>query len=674
MTDPVQLGAVASRTGVRFAVWSAHAERVWLCLFDEKGEAETARLEMSRGEGDVFSRAVSGLKPGARYGFRADGPYQPDDGFWFDPDKLLVDPYAIELDRPYVYDSVLGATRGEGGDTARLMPKAIVCAPPAVRRSKPVFRPGGFIYEVNVRGFTMLHPDIPEGLRGTVGALAHPAIIEHLRKLGVSAIELMPITAWIDERHLAPLGLTNAWGYNPVTFMALDPRLVPGGLAELQATVSALRKAGIGTILDLVFNHTGESDRFGPTLSLRGLDARAYFRHFDGHLVNDTGTGNTVACDHPMTQRMVLDSLRHFVTNAGVDGFRFDLATILGRTGHGFDADAPLLKAIRDDGVLTDRVMIAEPWDIGAGGYQLGRFRPPFLEWNDRYRDDVRRFWRGDAGTTGDLATRLAGSSDVFGKDEAAITRSVNFVAAHDGFSLADMVSYERKHNDANGEDNRDGHNENFSWNNGSEGPSGDRAIGEARRRDIQALLATLFASRGSVMLTAGDEFGRSQRGNNNAYAQDNATTWLDWEQRDIVLEDYVGDLARLRQRFAALSKLDFLTGEPASGDGLHDVEWLTEAGQVMSQAEWEDSQRRCLTMVLATPAARARARIAIAINGDGRDSAFKLPARDGCEWQIALAPSESVMRVPDDGAFLVPQRSVLFLEEKPSVSSRSLM
>jgi glycogen operon protein len=662
MSEALEFGATPVRDGVIFSAWSGSAERIWLSLFDERGDKETARHELLRGAGDVFALTIPKLKSGARYGFRADGPYDPDRGFWFDPDKLLVDPYAIEIDRPYRYDPMLAARRGEGGDTAPLMPKAIVTAPVAVRPGKPIFQPGGFIYELNVRGFTMRHPEVPEQLRGTVGALAHPAIIEHLKRLGVSAVELMPITAWIDERHLPPLGLANAWGYNPVTFMALDPRLAPGGIGELRKTVAALRKAGIGTILDLVFNHTGESDRLGATLSLRGLDARAYYRHADGALINDTGTGNTLACDRPAVARMILDTLRHFVRHAGVDGFRFDLAPILGRDDRGFDPDATLLKAIESDPVLADRVMIVEPWDIGRDGYQLGNFRTPMLEWNDRFRDDVRRFWRGDVNALGSLATRLAGSSDVFRKEGLSTTRSVNFIAAHDGFALADLVAYERKHNEANGENNRDGHGENFSWNNGAEGASDNPAIAASRGRDVAALLATLFAARGTVMLTAGDEFGRTQHGNNNAYAQDNETTWLDWINRDRGREDYVAALAALRKRFGALRDTKFLSGE---GSPVADVEWLTERGSPMMEPEWNEGERRRLAMVLASRDGGALSRIAIVFNGDRRGTIFALPTHEDRQWQILLPPPENAPRQVEANAFLVQGRTVVFLEER---------
>ena len=426
------------------------------------------------------------------------------------------------------------------------MPKAIVPVPaPPSDPPPPLFAPGGLIYELNVRGFTMRHPDIPPEQRGTIRALAHSAIIAHLTKLRVAAVELMPIVAWIDERHLPPLGLTNAWGYNPVVPMAIDPGLAPGGVAELRETVAALRAAGIGVILDLVFNHTGESDAFGPTLSLRGLDDASYARAPDGTLVNDTGTGNTLDFAQPPIRDLTLESLRHFAA-LGVDGFRFDLAPVLAR-GPRFDPRAPIFAAIAADPLLSTRLMIAEPWDIGPGGYQLGQFPDTWLEWNDRYRDDVRRFWRGD-GEAGTLATRIAGSSDIF---HGAGTRSVNFIAAHDGFTLADTVSYEHRHNEANGEDNRDGHGENFSWNGGVEGPSDDPAILGRRDADRRALLATLFASKGTIMIAAGDEFGRTQEGNNNAYAQDNPVSWIDWAGRDAALEDFTAALADFRARVA---------------------------------------------------------------------------------------------------------------------------
>ncbi|RVC77736.1 glycogen debranching enzyme GlgX [Mesorhizobium sp. M4A.F.Ca.ET.022.05.2.1] len=663
------LGATFSPDGIRFAAWSSSARRLWVSIFDDSGAHEIDRLELQpQGEGG-HALLVSGLSDGARYGFRADGDYAPERGLWFDPEKLLADPYAIEIDRPYQYHWRLAAKRNEGADTAPLMPKSVACAlPPLLPALPPLFQPGGLIYELNVRSFTKLHPDMPEAQRGTIAALAHPAVIEHLQKLGVSAVELMPITASIDERHLPPLGLHNAWGYNPVTFMALDPRLAPGGLAELRDTVAALRKAGIGTILDLVFNHTGESDRFGPTLSLRGLDAQAYYRHEpDGRLVNDTGTGNTIACDHPVVREMVLDTLRHFVRAAGVDGFRFDLAPVLGRVDGTFDPQAPLLQAIAGDPLLADRVLIAEPWDIGPGGYQLGNFSRPFLEWNDRYRDDVRRFWRGDAGTIGALATRLAGSSDVFARAALATSRTVNFIAAHDGMTLADLVAYEEKHNEANGEQNHDGHGDNLSWNNGAEGDTYDASIAEARLGDQRALLAILFASRGTIMLTAGDEFGRTQRGNNNAYAQDNAITWLDWTGRNHALERYAAALAALRRAAPALADTRFLSGQPQAGSDDPDVAWLTETGSPLGEADWNDARRHRLAMVLGGASA-GDGRLAVILNGDRRQCVFTLPERAGFGWHAAIETADGGV----DPSRPVPGRTVVFMIERKAGRARS--
>lgn len=637
---PVKFGATVTPDGVHFALWSETATAAWVSIFDPAGEAEVDRVALVRGPADIFQGLVPGIGAGTRYGFRTDGPYDPGQGLWFDPAKLLMDPHAIAIDRPYTYDSRLAAPRNFTVDTAPLMPKAIVTSLPEARIPPPPFyTPGGLIYELSVRAFTMRHPAIPEAQRGTIAALAHPAVIAHLKKIGVSAIELMPVTAWIDERHLGPLGLHNSWGYNPVSFMALDPRQAPGGIAELRETVQTLHAHDIGVLLDVVFNHTGESDALGPTLSLRGIDPHAYFhtiRDEPGTLANDSGCGNTLNCDHPATRRLVFDAMRHFVEHAGIDGFRFDLAPILGRARDGFEPGAAFFRELRRDPLLADRVLIAEPWDIGPGGYQLGNFGEPFLEWNDRYRDDVRRFWRGDPHSIGDLATRLAGSSDIFVRTDH--TRTVNFIAAHDGFTLADLVAHQRKHNDANGEQNRDGHDDNMSWNNGVEGATDDPDILAARRRDVKALLSTLFASRGSIMLTAGDEFGRSQRGNNNAYAQDNDITWLDWDGRDIALEDHVAMLAAIR------------AAHPAIGDptllGRDDADWLRLDGQEFGAEDWHNPWTAALMMVLHLPE-QART-VTIAFNRTGENVAI------GERWQ----------RLDGDEAMIAP-RSVAFLAEK---------
>lgn len=560
-------GAHVTAGSTHFAVRAPKAGAVWLCLFEPSGNER--RIALDR-DGDIWSIVLPGDLAGTRYGYRAAGDWAPDRGCWFDPAKLLVDPYAVELDRRFVQHPDLARL---GVDTGALVPRAIVpgCLPDAPRQA-PRFARGGLIYELNVRGFTMLHPDVPEGLRGTVAALAHPAVRAHFRKLCVTAIELMPIIAWIDERHLPPLGLRNSWGYNPVAMMALDPGLCPGGVAELRETVAQLQADGIGVILDIVLNHTGESDVLGGTISLRGLDDASHAKAPDGSLINDTGCGNTLDFGQPAVRALALDTLRHFVRHCGIDGFRFDLAPVLARSP-GFDPDAPIFAEIAADPWLHDRVLIAEPWDIGPGGYQLGRFPPNWLEWNDRFRDDVRRFWRGDAGV-GLLATRLAGSADLFDKD----CRSVNFLAAHDGFTLADTVAYEQRHNLANGEDNRDGHGENFSWNNGAEGPTRDPAVLARRAADQRALLGTLFASTGTLLLCAGDEFGRSQQGNNNAYAQDNAVSWIDWSARDLALEDDVAALAAWRA-----ARKDWFARFPERS------EWLDRDGSAMTPACWDD-------------------------------------------------------------------------------------
>jgi glycogen operon protein len=562
-------GAHPTPDGASFAVRAKDAERVSLCLFEGGREH---RLPMTAADGQWHVAMVPGVKPGQAYGYRAAGPWAPAQGHCFDEAKLLVDPYALALDRRFKFDPALCV---RGIDTAALMPRSLVVSlPPPLPHAPPRFAPGGLIYELNVRGFTRCHPDVPPLQRGTVAALAHPAVIAHLKKLRVGAVELMPLAAWIDERHLPPLGLVNAWGYNPVVPMALDPGLCPGGIGELRQSVAALHGEGIGVILDVVFNHTGESDALGPTLSMRGLDGRYYARGADDALVNDTGTGNTLDCAQELVRTLILDTLRHFVAAAGIDGFRFDLAPVLAR-GPAFAPDAPIFAAIAADPLLRDRLLIAEPWDVGPDGYQLGNFPSNWLEWNDRYRDTVRRFWRGDPRMAGCLATRITGSSDIF---SGTASRSVNFIASHDGFTLADLVAYAARHNQANGENNRDGQGENFSWNNGAEGPSADPAVLARRRADVRALLATLFASRGAIMLTAGDEFGRTQQGNNNAYAQDNAMTWLDWAGRDRALEDYVAALAAFRAAHPALGDPAFLTH----------ADWRGLDGDPMTPERWE--------------------------------------------------------------------------------------
>lgn len=572
-------GAHVTDDGTHFTLWSAHATEIEVCIYPADREVEQQRAVLHARQGGWHHRFIPGVRAEMRYGYRANGRTAPSEGLCYDRSKLLLDPYAIEIDRAFRYDPRLA---DPGADTAAMMPKAIITVlPEPPPHQPPILRPDGVIYELNVRSFTRLHPDVPGDLRGTVAALGHEAVIAHLKKIGVSVVELMPIVAWIDERHLQPFGLVNAWGYNPVNFMALDPRLAPGGVAELRQTVQKLHAAGIGVVLDLVYNHTGEGDAAGPSLCLRGIDGASYFRSHDGRLVNDTGCGNTVRCDHPAARRLILDSMRHFVNHAGIDGFRFDLAPVLGREGYEFNPRAELFREMLSDPVLRDRLLIAEPWDVGANGYQLGNFPAPMLEWNDRYRDTVRRFWRGDPMMLQDLATRLAGSDDIYSRPGALHNRTVNYVACHDGFTLADITTYERKHNEANGENNRDGQHENYSWNHGIEGRSTDPDITSARIADVKAMLSTLFASRGAIMLTAGDEFGRTQRGNNNAYAQDNETSWLDWMHRNRELEMHVAELAAIRARHEELFDNSFLRNGQAR--------WLRPDGHELNEGDWRD-------------------------------------------------------------------------------------
>ncbi len=609
---------------------SRHGDQVFFCVFDAAGKTEMSRFALPLRLGDVHYGFIGGIKEGTRYGLRASGPWDHAKGHRFDPSKLLLDPYALSLDGPFKHHPALTE---RGTETAALVPKAVVLSIPADAAALPPHRPG-FIYEVQVRAFTRLHPKIPTEKRGTIAALAEPVIIEHLQRLGADTIELMPITAWIGERHLAALGLTNAWGYNPISYFAPDPRLAPGGLAELRTTVDALHRVGIRVILDVVFNHTGESDEFGATLSLRGLDNALYYRHSaDGRLVNDSGCGNTLALDRTANVQLAMDAMRGFVTRCGIDGFRFDLAPVMGRGETGFDVNAPLLAAIEQDPLLSTLIMIAEPWDLGKDGYRLGAFPARWREWNDHYRDDVRRFWRGDANAAGAFATRIAGSSDIFGPHRRP-SSSINYVAAHDGFTLKDTVTYLVKNNFANGEGNRDGNAHEATW------PGGD----------VRALLATLFLSRGTPMLTAGDEFGRTQLGNNNAYAQDNETTWLNWVTADQSLIDFTAALAALRRAWPLLAEDIFLTGQrPDIGDA-PDASWLGADGGPMN---WHDPQAHVIGLVLSNGGAR----LALWFNRGQKPVVPLGPRRDGQRWTRHFCSA--------DGANLPPQAMALYAEER---------
>jgi glycogen debranching enzyme GlgX/4-alpha-glucanotransferase len=666
---PEPLGVTLTEQGINIAVFSAHASAMHFCLFDETGEHEIARIALEGRTGDVFHGAIEGIAAGARYGLRADGPFDPARGQRFDVSKLLADPHAALIDRPY---KLHPAMFDRGADSGPFAPKAIVTAlSPAEPGRQRIAWASTILYELNLRGFTRLNEEIPERLRGTFAGLAHPKSIAHLAGLGITSVEIMPADAIVDERHLPPLGLKNAWGYNPVILGAPDPRLAPGGWAEVREATDALHEAGLEVILDIVLNHSGESDEFGPILSFRGLDNASYYRLMPGdgaHYINDMGCGNCLALDRPPVMAMAIDALRRWMVQGGVDGFRFDLAPAMGRRDWGFDPHAPLIEALGHDPVLRGAKLIAEPWDIGPGGYQLGNFPDGWGEWNDRYRDAARRYWRGDAGMRGEIATRIAGSRDIFAH-AAAPSSSVNFITAHDGFTLSDLVSYEHKHNEANGEDNRDGANDNHSWNHGVEGPSESDAVDAARKRDQRNLLALLFASRGAPMLSMGSEIGHSQKGNNNAYAQDNAISWLDWGKADLSLYAFTQKLIATRKAHPALSNDAFLTGGPFDASALRDVEWREAEGELTSPGQWQDGEARIFVVVFASPMEEGTDRVAIVFNRGAAETIVQLPeARERMAWRVLIDTSDSEDQdgwdVSHDDRLIAPPRSTLIATE----------
>lgn len=626
MSAPEPLGVTLTATGANVAVYSETAQAIELCLFDER-DREIFRAFLPERSGPVFHGFFENMREGARYGLRAHGPWRPEDGLFFNPQKLLIDPFALQLDRvPRLHPSFFPDLIEDSGAQA---PKAIALAPRLAAATQPrIAWADTVIYEAHVRGFTKTLTALPAARRGTFAGLADPAAIAHLKALGVTTLELLPCAAWIDERHLVAAQLSNYWGYNPIAFCAPDPRLAPGGFAEIAATVEALHRENIEVIIDVVLNHSGESDEHGPILSLRGLDNASYYRLSDEtpkQFINDAGCGNILDFDHPATLRLAMDALRAWALYGGVDGFRFDLAATLGRRAEGFDPHAPLLSAIAQDPVLRELKLIAEPWDIGPGGYQLGRFPGLWGEWNDQYRDDCRKFWRGDRGQLGALATRLAGSSDFFQGRKPA-SRSVNFIVAHDGFTLRDLVSYRQKHNQANGEDNRDGTDQNHSWNHGVEGDSADPHLVAARAQDQRNLLATLIFSRGTPMIAMGAELGHSQQGNNNAYAQDNERSWLDWTAADPRLIAFTRRALALRREQAALRGESFLRGVTVPGEIFADVEWRGPGGAPLEEAQWRDEENRALAAIFT----EKDSRVALLINGGDHPRYFSPPPPRG--------------------------------------------
>ena len=663
--DHTRLGAVFDGQGVNFAVFSENATKIELCLFTADGLCETARVALPDRTGSVWHGYVPGLKPGARYGYRAHGPYDPDHGHRFNPQKLLADPYARAFHGRWTaakdalgYDA--NAPQADTGpsptDSAPFVPKSIVPEPEVKWQGAPPPRRSWsetMIYEAHVKGLTQLHPDVPKELRGTYEALGCDAIIDHLQTLGVTALELLPVHAFLDDGFLVERGLTNYWGYNSLGFFALEPRYFgPNGADGFRQAVDRLHAAGIEVILDVVYNHTAEGDHRGPTLSFRGLDNAAYYNLQAGHAryyVNDTGCGNTVAVNHPFVLRMVLDSLRYWVEVMGIDGFRFDLATTLGREPHGFDLRGGFFDAIRQDPVLCRCKLIAEPWDIGPGGYQLGGFPADWVEWNDRFRDTTRRFWRGDAHSAQELAGNFLGTASVFDNSGRKPFSALNFVAAHDGFTLADVTRYREKHNEANGESNADGHGHNLSDNCGAEGDTRDPAILARRAQRVRNLLATVFLSQGTPMLLAGDEMGRTQRGNNNTYCQDNETSWINWASADRDLLAFTRRLISLRREHPVLRQQHYLHGRPRP-DGAPDVEWSSLDGGALN---WRDPSldEFCLHIRGSAEAALSEpGSVVIVVNGGDRDKHTMFPVSDtGMIWERVLdtaAPNDPVTRI----------------------------
>ncbi|MEI7409309.1 glycogen debranching protein GlgX [Pectobacterium aroidearum] len=589
---PTPLGASFDGQGVNFALFSADAERVELCIFDERQQEQ--RLELTARSGDIWHGYLPAAQPGLRYGFRVDGPFEPSQGLRFNPHKLLLDPCARQLDGWVVDDDCLqgGIDQRDERDSADIMAKCVVTAEdydwqddqhPHTPWHQTV------IYEAHVRGLTQLHPDIPEDIRGSYAALGHPVMIDYLTSLGVTALELLPVQQHADEPRLQQLGLRNYWGYNVLLPFAVDNSLAAGddALNEFRDAVKALHRAGIEVILDVVFNHSAELDVEGPTLCQRGIDNRSYYwLGENGEYHNWTGCGNVLRLNHPAVIDWVMDCLRFWREVCHIDGFRFDLATVLGRTPD-FTAAAPLLSAMKNDSRLQGCKLIAEPWDIGHGGYQLGQFPTPFAEWSDRYRDDMRRFWLHGDISLGAFARRFAASSDIFQQHDRLPFASINKLAAHDGFTLRDLVSFNHKHNDANGEGNRDGTDSNFSNNHGTEGLEADDDILQRRLASQKALLTTLILSQGTPMLLAGDELGHSQQGNNNAYCQDNELTWLHWENANSALREFVAGLIQLRRTIPALQQETWWQ----EGDGA--VQWLNREGQPLTPQQWEQGEHQ---------------------------------------------------------------------------------
>ncbi len=690
------LGATYDGVGTNFALYSEVAEKVELCLFDEDGTETTIRLEEV--DGFVHHGYLSGIGPGQRYGYRVHGPYDPAQGLRCNPHKLLIDPYAKAFSHGVDWDdSLFGYSFDDPEqrndlDSAGHVPYSLVTNPffdwandrlPRTPYNESV------IYEAHVKGLTMTHPDVPEELRGTYAALAHPSIIDHLQGLGVTAIELLPVHQFVTDHYLVEKGLTNYWGYNTIGFFAPHDAYTsrPGAqVEEFKAMVRALHEAGIEVILDVVYNHTAEGNHLGPTLSMKGIDNQSYYRLVEDDeqfYMDYTGTGNSLNVGNPHALQLIMDSLRYWVTEMHVDGFRFDLAATLAREFYDVDKLATFFELVQQDPVVSQVKLIAEPWDVGPGGYQVGGFPPQWTEWNGEYRDVVRDFWRGESSTLGEFASRITGSSDLYQDNGRRPYASINFITAHDGFTLADLVSYNDKHNEANGEDGRDGADDNRSWNCGVEGETDDEQIVSLRDCQRRNLMATLLLSQGVPMILHGDELGRTQGGNNNAYCQDNEVAWVDWEraQADDAMTHFTSSLAAFRAQHPVFRRRRFFEGKPIrKGDELRDIAWFTPAGEEMQEQNWDDGFGKSIVVFLNGDAIADRdARgervvddsFLMAFNAHHEDIEMTLPTDDyGPGWSVVVDSCAGTVEstplgdvVAAGGTTTLPARSIVVLQ-----------
>ncbi|MFB9862218.1 glycogen debranching protein GlgX [Rufibacter immobilis] len=698
--SPFPLGATWDGKGVNFALYARHAEKVELCLFSTtEDDVETARIKMTERTHEVWHTYIPELEPGQLYGFRVHGPYEPENGHRFNHHKLLIDPYAKAIAGTINWhESLFGYQFGHEDedlsfsemDSAPYIPKSVVIDPNfdwEGDQSPKYAYYQSVIYEAHVKGFTQLHPDIPDEIRGTYAGIGHPATIQYLKDLGITAIELLPVHHFITDWYLQDKGLTNYWGYNTIGFFAPDVRYSSSGVLGQQVTefknmVKALHKAGIEVILDVVYNHTGEGNEKGPTLSFKGVDNASYYRLVEDdkrYYMDYTGTGNTLNANLPSVLRLIMDSLRYWILEMHVDGFRFDLASALARELHGVDKLSSFFDIIHQDPVISQVKLIAEPWDVGEGGYQVGNFPPGWTEWNGMYRDCMRDFWRGEESMLAEFANRFTGSSDLYYDDYRRPTASINFITAHDGFTLHDLVSYNEKHNEANGEDSKDGDDHNRSWNCGAEGPTDDQWIIDLRNRQKRNFLATLFLSQGVPMLVAGDEMSRTQGGNNNAYCQDNEISWINWQHADKSLMEFSKKLIHFRQNHPVFRRRRWFKGSEIEGLGVEDIAWFLPTGHSMSMEHWDQDHAKSLAIYLNGRGVHTRGpkgeiliddSFYVIFNAYHDSLEFTLPAEKyGSQWEVAIdtfrdqvEPEQPAIYNAGD-SFLVEGRSVLVLK-----------